>query len=173
MNKITKLWALALALCVLLVSLYTRAATGDTSKIVSLILNNWNNSCTVLDYQLGTKTVKQTDQQTEDVPHSISCIFLNSSANTISLVMTDLQNSTSNTIGRTNFIWNLTSVTTDWTLNSWSNKSNFNLGTATWVYIKNANTAGVWSWSLSIKWTIPGWTPAWTYTWNLNLTIQS
>ena len=176
MNKITKIWVLWLALCWLVVALNVKAATWDVKREVSLVLTNWENACTLLDYQLGTKAVLLTDQATNTDTHLVTCTFLNSNANTITLDMSDLVNSGDSTkkIDDDNFSGSMAWVTTNWTLNTTDDTiAEFNIGNPHVVYSKNANTAWEWSWNLSIRGTIPGSTPAWTYTGSLDLTLQA
>jgi hypothetical protein len=176
MNKITKIWVLWLALCWLVVALNVKAATWDVKTEVSLKLTNGENSCELEDYKLGTKWVSLSNQTTDQVTHSVNCTFLNSNAARVQFDMSDLVNTwdTTKIIEDDNFSGSMAWVSVTWTLNATAaTVAEFNIGNPHVVYVKNANTAWVWSGNLTIQGTIPGSTPAWTYTGSLDLTLQA
>ena len=176
MNKITKIWVLSLALCSLVVALNVKAATWDVKTEVSLVLNNWENTCTLEDYNLWVKAVKVDAQSTDTVTNLVKCTFLNSNAARVQFDMSDLVNTwdTTKKIEDDNFSGSMAWVVYKGTLNTGLDTvAEFNIGNPYVVYAKNANTAWVWSWNLTIRGTIPGSTPAWGYTGSLDLTLQA
>ena len=79
MNKLAKVWVLCLTLATLLVALHASAAVVVT-KEVSLTLTEWSNSCVLNDYTFADLKASPTDQQTEALPGSINCTFLQNGA---------------------------------------------------------------------------------------------
>lgn len=167
MKKFTKIWLLSLALVGCLVALNASAASETAAtKQVQLVITDWENTCTASNYDLSGYTVSSSDQTIKTDTHAVTCEFLDSAATNISFQLTDLKNASNNPIGYANFTWDVSNVDTNWTLNSWHTAS-ITFATPSSVYDKVVNTAWVWTWDLTIGGTIPGWTPAGTYTWNL------
>lgn len=176
MNKITKIWFLSLALCSLVVALSVKAATWDIQTKVSLTLNDWQNTCTLQNYELGTKAVSLDEQATNEDTHLVKCTFLNGNAARVQFDMSELVNTwdTTKKIPESRFSGSMAWVVVNWTLNTTdATVAEFNIGSPHVVYAKNATTAWEWSWNLKIRGSIPGSTPAWDYTGTLDLTLQA
>ena len=137
---------------------------------VTLTLTAWENTCTLNDYNLGTHNVSSEDQNVSTSWQDMVCEFLKNPWATIQLSMWDLADWTKE-IWRQYFTWIVTSLWNPlWTIANltwWS--YNFSLGHI--IYTKEANTIWTWTWSLSIEWSIPAWTPGGQYTWELNVII--
>ena len=171
MKKITKIWLLSLALVGCLVALNASAAwTTKDTKQVQLKITDWTNTCIADNYDLSGYTVSSSDQSTQTDTKAVVCEFLESAASNISFQLNDLQNAAGKKIEYANFSWNVTNVTTNWSLASWSNAS-FTFATPSSVYDKVVNTAWIWTGDLTIGGIIPGWTPAGTYTWSLYVVL--
>lgn len=174
MNKITKIWALALALCALLVSLYASAdPTASKQNKLSLILTKPSDSCTMEDYSLGSFTVSISAQATQTASHPVSCSMRGNPTQTVSIaLLTWLTSVAANeTIGKANFSFSLTNPTVTWSLTNWTTVNN-TFAEQRVLYNKGEKKIWIWTWTLAISWTIPASTPSWTYTWELNLVLQ-
>lgn len=171
MNKITKIWVLWLALCMLLVTLHTNADTNANQKL-RLQLTPWNNSCVMRDYDFWSQVLSTTALTVWPLSSWVYCTLLKSPAVKLQLSLEDLSNWTS-TIARSNFTWSISGITVTWTIpNPWTTVAAFPFTSEKVVYIKTWNTTiGIRSWTLTIQWKIPFWTPDGIYTWALNLTI--
>ena len=172
MNKITKIWALWLALCSLLVALYTSADTTTTwaAQRLSLQLTAWAETCTMNDYDFGWFEVKATDQSTAEKTWLVTCTFLKKPHLVMSFQLGDLSNGDGSTISGSNFTWSFVSVDVNWSLHDPADITNQHFTII--AYDKPAKEVWQLTGNLKISWVIPGWTPEWTYTWELNLLIQ-
>lgn len=173
MNKITKIWALCLALCALVVSLKASAGTTWDQKTVSLTLTDSDNSCVVDNYNLGSHTVAWIDQNVTEATRVIDCTFLKSTKYLMNISLANLSDWWSNSIASTNFTWVFGTFTKNWSLEDFTTTTIEFDTTGQTIYTKDINKIGSLSWNLTIWWVIPAWTPAWTYTGELNLTLQS
>lgn len=177
MNKITKIWALLVALCALVVSLAANAQDVDTwdTKTVTLVLQDGQNSCTIHDYNLGTQSVSSVDQPVQWDTTGFRCDFMKTPAYQLVISLTDLTagGGTIGTIPSEQFTWVFSNITKEWTISTNLTPTDITFNTTgQHIYDKLVNTIWVLTWDLAIWWVVPGWTPAGTYTWELNLTIQ-
>lgn len=172
MNKITKIWVLWVALCSLLVALHTSADTTTTwaAQKLKLQLTAGNESCTMVDYDFGSFDVKATDQSTSEKTWLVTCTFLKKPHLVVTFQLWDLSNGDGSTISGSNFTWSFVGVSVNWSLHQPSDINNQPF-TIT-AYDKPAKEVWELTGNLKISWIIPGWTPEWTYTWELNLMIQ-
>jgi len=168
MKKITKLWLLTLGLAGCLVALNASASSGDNKK-VSLTLNEWNNSCTIVDYNFWTTGASAEAIELGEKTGDITCLFLANAETTVSLSLANLSGDTT-TIPSSNFTFAVAAATSTWTIYNLDYIAGDFSGTIA-IYDKAEKT--LWSWEsiLTISWTIPAWTPASTYTGALDLTI--
>lgn len=171
MNKIAKVWVLWFAFASSLVALLVNA-TWEYKKQVTLTLTEWSNTCTLSDYMFEEKQASPSDQITESLWQSINCSFLKNSANVVSLHLDDLSNSAGIIIPASGFTWEITSGTKMWSIWELSNQIITWLDAQPKIYDKVVNTIGERTWTLTLWGTIPGWTPAWTYTGRLDLILQ-
>lgn len=172
MNKITKIWVLWVALCSLLVALHTSAATQTWAiQKLQLQLTAADNSCTMVDYDFGSFQVSGVDQRTAEKTGLVLCSLTKKPAVNLSLQLNDLSNGEGSNIPANKFTWSLVDVSANWTLPQPTEKINQAFPIA--AYSKNVKEVWVWSGTLKISWVIPGWTPDGTYTWELNLLLQS
>ena len=176
MNKIIKIWALCFALCSLVVALHASVkANPDVSvkSTVSLILQDGQNTCTVVDYSLGDHAVSPAAQNVTPDTHKITCSLLKSPSYLMTISLSNLSASwVSNNIPSTQFTWTFGTWWKNWTLDAFSTTSISFTENAQTIYTKAINTIWELSGDLTIWWIIPAWQPAWTYTWELNLYIQ-
>ena len=175
MRKITKIWVLWLALCMLLSALNTNANV-DLRQKLELKITTKSNSCTMSEYDLGSFEVSDTERTINLTwANIVRCELRENAAQKISLqLLVWLKDSSINkTIDKSNFKFDLSNVSVSWTLSGGNSVSNTSFATATKLYDKGLNQIGVWSWTLKIWWTIPAWTPSGTYTWEINLLIQA
>lgn len=171
MNKITKIWFLSLALCGLLVSLFASASLNVEQKL-SLQLNKKDDSCTMLDYDLGSFYVSVSDQVTSVVEHPVSCTMRGNPAQTISVALLSwLATTWGDLISKEHFNLSLTNPTVTWSLTAWTTVNN-TFAEQRVLYNKGQKKIWTWTWTLAISWTIPGSTPSWIYTWELDLVLQ-
>ena len=172
MNKITKIWVLWLALWTLVITLNARAASWDAQQKVSLVLNDWNNSCTISDFNLGSHVVSPVDQAVDVDDDDFNCKFLESRAATLAISLTNLSWA-SDSIPVQNFTWTFSNFVKQGTIDNGIDLAEFIFSATTQsFYWKEANTIWELTWNLKIWWKVPGWTPAWTYTGTLDLVIQ-
>lgn len=171
MNKITKIWVLWVALCGLLVALHTSAATSTVdTKDLTLQLTAWAETCTINDYNFGWFEVKATDQRTAEKTWLVTCTFLKKPQLIMSFQLWDLTNGDGSTISGSNFTWSFVNVDVNWSLHDPADIINQSFSIE--AYNKPAKEVWQLTGTLKISWVIPGWTPEWTYTWELNLLIQ-
>ena len=173
MNKIKKIWVLWLALCGLLVSLYTSAdPTPAKVNTLSLELKKISDSCTMEDYSFGNFTVSISDQAITAVDHPVSCSMRGNPTQTISIAIKNWLTTTwGDSIDKSKFTFSLTNPTVTWSLLNWSTVNNTFAEQRT-LYNKALKKIWTWTWTLTISWTIPGSTPSWVYTWELDLILQ-
>ena len=168
MKKITKIWILTLWLVALTSSLFTNAE----KKTVSLTLNPWSNTCSIVDYAFGTKDAAVTAVSLGELTGAISCTFLQNSWATVSLSLSNLTGG-GNTIPYTGFQFKVDQATSQWQISNLQAKAYTTFASSNIsIYTKEANKLWKWTSVLTLSWTIPAWTPAWTYQGELNLTIQ-
>jgi len=171
MKKIAKVWVLCLTLATLLAALYTSAVVVDT-KQVTLILLEWSNTCMLNDYTFPELQASPRDQLTQEMTGSITCTFLENSADIVTLVMSDLSSNMNISIPASGFHAQISSGVVQWSI--WNLQDGFysSLSSSQQIYSKEINTIWVWTGTLTLQWTIPGWTPGWIYTGSLELTLQ-
>ena len=171
MNKITKIWVLWLALCGLLVSLFVSADAEKKNKL-SLELKKQDDSCVMQDYDLGEFFVSISNQATQVASHPVSCTMRSNPAQTISIaLLTWLSTTWGDLIWRDKFSLSLTSPTVTGSLTAWITVNN-TFADQRVLYNKDQKKIWTWTWTLAISWTIPGSTPSWIYTWELDLILQ-
>jgi len=180
MKKFTKIWVLWLALCSLLIALSTSADTGAVKKL-ELKLKAKADSCTMSDYNLGEFTVSESAITIAKTwSNTITCELWSNPSHNITLELktwlSDASSTPVQTIDRSNFSFNFTNPHANWSLETWSSVlksfTNQSFANQTTLYVKGQKKIWVWSGTLAIWWTIPAWTPSWTYTWELDLLIQ-
>lgn len=173
MNKITKIWVLWLALLTLTTALFANAGVNGDTKKVSLVLSWSNNTCVTSNFELGTKTMGNGatafDKQTKD----LTCEFLWNWASKVVLHLDQLSAGNWLNIAASNFSFSVTAVNTPtWYIGALAATGNTFAADRT-IYTKEANKLWSWTTSLSISWTVPAFTAAWTYSGNLNVLIQA
>jgi len=171
MKKIAKVWVLCLTLASSLVALLVSATWEFTSK-VSLTLTEWENTCILNDYMFAQKVASPADQLTEPVWEIINCIFLSNSQINVSLRMSNLTNSDDVIIPSSWFSWHITSGNTIWLIWALEDQTLLTLDNQPMIYTKAKNAVWEWSWTMTLQWIIPGWTPGWTYTGTIDLILQ-
>lgn len=170
MKKITKIWVLSLALIALTTALCTKADDPITvTKTVSLILQDWQNTCVAQDYDLWSKQVSPSDQYVGPQTGTITCTILKSPAHHIEIWLEHLTGA-ADTINANQFTWVISNVQLTWSLAN-PQTPTFNMATTTTVYPKVENQVWIWTWDLTIDGIIPGWKPAWSYTGTLNVSV--
>ena len=171
MKKITKLWLLTLGLAGCLVALNASADTGD-NKEVSLTLNAWNNSCTIESYAFWEHSASPDDINLTEIEHPITCLFLENATGTVTLALADLSDGGANSIDNDNFSFAVAAAGKTWQIAELG-ATNASFADTTTIYVKDVNKLWSWASTLTISWTVPGWTPSWTYTGALNLLITN
>lgn len=171
MNKIAKVWVLCLAFASSLVALFV-SATWEFKKQVTLTLTEWLDTCILSDYMFEQRQASPSDQVTESLGQTISCSFLKNTANVVSLRLYDLSSSAGIIIPASGFTWQISSGSKIWSIWELSNQIITWLDTQPVIYNKTGYTIWEWSGTLTLWGTIPGWTPAWTYTGRLDLILQ-
>lgn len=169
MNKITKIWVLWLALFALTTSLFTKA---DVEKEVKLILNQWENTCTMDSYDFGDKNVWNAAVNLQPISHPLTCEFLKTSAHTVNIQLTDLANGSISSIAKGNFSFAVSGATHVWWIADLVATGN-TFASGHTIYTKAVNKVWSWSTTLTLSWTVPQFTPAWTYTGTLKLQVQA
>ena len=172
MRNLAKVWVLCLALATLLAALHVSAVVVDT-KVVTLTLTEWSNSCVLNDYTFVQLQASPSDQITEALTGSIKCTFLQNSADIVTLTMKNLSSSIGTTIFASGFNAQISSGVVQWSI--WNLQDGFypSLASSQQIYSKEVNTIWEWIGVLTLQWTIPGWTPGWIYTGALELTLQT
>jgi len=172
MNKFTKIWVLWLGLLALTTALFVNAANNGATQKVSLTLNWSNNTCTTSDFALGSKTASSGATAFSAVSHDLTCEFLENWSVKVNLSLADLSAGSSLSIPKGNFSFSITAWTKSWNIAALTASGNTFAADRT-IYTKEANKLWAWTTSLSISWTVPAYTAAWTYTGNLQVTIQA
>ena len=145
---------------------------GASTGQVTLTLTEWQNSCILNDYNLGTHNVSWVDQAVQSESQVLVCEFLQNSWFIVSISMWNLAEWVNKIIWAENFTWNITQWTYLWSISNltwWS----YNLSWTHEIYRKQTNTIWMWTWTLQIEWIIPAWTPSGSYTWALDIIIQA
>ena len=174
MKKITKLWLLSLALATCATVLNVSADPADT-KTVSLTLSGWNNTCVLNNYEFGQHDVSPVDQDLTEITHDVSCTFLENAESDVYLQLGDLLASEW-TITADHFSIALTQTSLTWLISALPTLNTYNFansGDSKNIYTKELNKLWAWTWNLTVDWVIPGWTPSWSYTGNLDLLITA
>lgn len=173
MKKLAKVWVLCLALATLLTALYTSAVVVDT-KQVTLTIFEWSSTCVLNDYTFLQLQASPSDQRTEAMTGSITCTFLENSADIVTLKMSDLylSNNTGISIPASGFNAQISSGVVQWSIWNLVDQTITSLASPKEIYSKDEYTIWEWTGTLTLQWLIPGWTPGWTYTGSLHLTLQ-
>ena len=171
MKNLAKVWVLCLALATLVSALHTCADTSVTKK-VTLTLVEWSNSCVLHDYAFTELQASPTTQQTEAVAWIITCSFLNNSADVVTLSMSDLSSEIDIKIPASGFNAQISSWEVQWSIWNLENQTITSLETSQPIYTKLENKIWILTGTLTLQWTIPGWTPWWIYTGSIDLTLQ-
>lgn len=171
MKKTLKLWILAtaiVAMCMFCSVLTTNAATNKAT----LKITTWSNTCTWADYDFGSYAVSATATTLTGVEKQLTCTLLDNAQKNIQVqIWATLTNGTS-TIPWSGFTVQTVAWTVNWSLASDTAESAAQFTTARTLYDKGENKVGVLTISkVTIKGTIPWGTPAWQYTWDLNVTF--
>lgn len=171
MKKIAKVGVLLFAFASSVVALLVSAASEFTSQ-VTLTLTEWSDTCVLSDYMFDQKQASPTDQVTESLWQTIKCTFLRNSSNKVSLSMSNLSSEVGVVIPASLFSWYITSWYTIWSILALQDRDIPTLNNQPMIYEKWEYTVGERSWTLTLQWIIPGWTPAWTYTGTIDLVLQ-
>ena len=172
MKKLAKVWVLCLTLATLAAALHVSAVVMD-SKVVSLTLTEWSNSCVLSDYTFTQLDASPSDQQTEALTWIITCSFLQNSADIVTLTMKDLSSGIGVSVPASWFNAQISSGVVQWSIWNLQDRTIISLASSQEIYSKDENTIWVWTGFLTLQWMIPGWTPGWTYTGTIELTIQT
>ena len=153
---------------------FPSSESGASTGQVSLTLTEWQNTCTLQDYNLWTHSVSQEDQEVQSENQEIVCEFLQNTWVIVTMSMSNLSawESEAQKIWANNFTWIVLSWDYAWSiedLTPW----NYNLSWSHTIYTKEENKIWIWTWSLQIEWIIPAWTPSGSYTWALDIIIQA
>lgn len=171
MKKIAKVWVLWLAFASSLVA-FLVSATWEFTSQVTLTLTEWNNTCILSDYIFIQKQASPVDQLTESLWQVMDCTFLKNSQINVSLRMSNLTNEDGIVIPASWFSWYITSWGVLWSIWNLNDKTLPTLNNQPVIYTKLENTVWEWTWTLTLQWVIPGWTPWWTYTGTIDLILQ-
>lgn len=171
MKNLAKVWVLCLALATLLTALYTSAVVVDT-KQVTLTLVEWLNTCVLNDYTFLQLEASPSNQLTEALTGSITCTFLENSADIVTLAMSDLSSNIGISIPASGFNAQISSGVVQWSIWNIVDQTITSLASPKEIYSKDEYTIWEWTGTLTLQWLIPGWTPGWTYTGSLHLTLQ-
>lgn len=171
MKTATKLWVIALWLLTIAWTIYQANVSAFTWE-VQLKLNEWQNSCSWENYNLGTFDVSATTWVMNEVSHTIQCDLYENASKNIKLTADDLK-AWSLTIWKANIKIKWAQPTKNGSLAAWTASATYtSFDTSKTWYTKDANKIGSISWSVTLSWVIPAWQPSWTYTGELNLTIM-
>ena len=171
MKKLAKVWVLCLALATLLTALHTSAVVVDT-KQVTLTIYEWSSTCVLNDYTFFELQASPSDQMTEALIGSMTCSFLENSADIVTLTMSNLYSNIGISIPASGFNAQISSGVVQWSIWNLVDQTIVSLANSQEIYSKDEYTIWEWTGTLTLQWIIPGWTPAWTYTGSLHLTLQ-
>lgn len=171
MKKIAKVWVLWFAFASSVVALLVSATPEFTSQ-VTLTLTEWDNTCILSDYIFTPKQASPTDQLTESMWQLIDCTFLKNNQINVSLHMSDLTGSADVSIPASWFSWYITSGNTRWSIVYLDDKNLGTLDNQPIIYTKLKNTVWEWTWTLTLQWVIPWWTPGGSYTWTIDIVLD-
>lgn len=171
MKNIAKVWVLWFAFASSVAALFICAASEFTSQ-VTLTLTEWDNTCVLSDYTFIQREASPEDQLTESLWQLIDCTFLKNGQINVSLFMSNLRNENDVVIPASWFSWYITSWGVLWSIWNLNDKTLPTLNNQPVIYTKLENTIWEWTWTLTLQWVIPGWTPGWTYTGTIDLILQ-
>lgn len=171
MKKIAKVWVLWFAFASSVVALLVSATPEFTSQ-VTLTLTEWDNTCILSDYMFTPKQASPLDQLTEPMWQLMDCTFLKNSQTNVSLFMSNLTNWDGVVIPASWFSWYITSWGVLWSIWNLTDQTLLTLDNQPIIYTKQRNAVWEWTWTLTLQWVIPGWTPGWTYTGKIYLMLQ-
>ena len=164
MKNITKLWILSLALAgAFWFLMNTNTQAAETTRVV---INTGTEMCNDLpDYDFGTFTVSVDSQTSNVISGDLYCELMDSNAGAnINYAISDMAQAWgSATIAKVNIAETSQSITPTWNLGS-SVTSNLTDGDT--YYDGQQHIPEIWAftWEIDLQLTIPGNTPAWTYT---------
>ena len=169
MKNLFKMWAVALAMAMVFVLVLSTKAADDS--LVTVNLAEWASSCTLDAFDMST-WVSVNDQTVTDTG-TLSCDFLKSASETLTIVSDPLVNGSIYTIPAANVAGSGSNLTENGTLDAdgTSLLAPNALDSQQTVYVKDANEMWTMTQQIDITVTIDGGTPAGVYTGFIDLII--
>lgn len=169
MKNLFKISAMALAVVMAFVLVLTTKAADDS--LVTVTLSEGTSTCTLNAFDMSTWV--SVNQQTVTDTENLSCDFIATASQTLTMVSDPLVNGSVYTITGADVNGEGTNLTQNGTLaaSGTSLLASSALDVAQTVYVKNINEMGTMTQDIEITVTIDGGTPAGVYTGYLDLII--
>lgn len=170
MKKSVKLLSIATAIVAM-----SLAILQTSAHEVKLEILEWTSTCTWSDYDFSGYDVSASQIDLNAVTHNVNCVLLNSAAGNVTLQLPqNLKSAQNQTIPATGFTFTTAAWTTNGTLHDDVAETNA-IEFSTQARVMYAKTQyEVWELTnlpLTLDGVVPWGTPAWVYTWELNITF--
>lgn len=172
MKKWLKLWIIALSLVAMASTIYTANVKANNEVKVEIIW--WINSCDNLaDYDWGQKTASLEAIDLSTISNDLVCRLLASDSGSITIWLTNLANSTIDTIANSNFEVAFWDAHYDGSLTARAATTAVTFDQSQTFYAKWQYRVWNLSWAVALSWVIPAGKAVGQYVGQLNITVPN
>ena len=172
MKKWLKLWIVALSLVAMASTIYT--ANVKAANQVKVEIRWWYNTCETLDdYDWGQKTASLQTIDLSTISNDLVCQLLASDSGSITISLTDLANSTIDTIDKENFKVAFWDAHYDGSLTARAAVAAVTFDNPQTFYPKWQYLVWNLSWAVALSWVIPAGKAVGQYVGQLNINVPN